>query len=147
MRTPSERIFFKWLQRVGAIKFNGNSETLDGYGNDADGVIEYETIVSVEELESKDDRSKSYRLGNKLYTWKGGEWRSRVLVSKTVQYIGTIDMINNVNIDFDSFNEIYLNIPANVGGSTEVYFNNIADANYEFGEVIDVDKDEFCKNP
>lgn len=145
MRTPSERIFFNWLQKVGAMKFNGSGkETLDGYGDDVN--IGYETLGSVSELETK-DRTKSYRIGNKLYTWKGGQWRSRVLVSKTVQYIGTIDMINNVNIDFDSFNEIYLNIPANVGGSTEVYFNNIADANYEFGEVIDVDKDEFCENP
>ena len=143
LRTPSERIFFNWLQKVGAIKFYGNKETLSGYGDDVD--ISYETLGSESELEYK-DRSKSYRIGNKLYVWKGGEWKSRVLVSKTVQYIGTIDMINNVNIDYDSFNEIYLNIPAGVGGSPDVYFDNIFDNNYEKGEIIDVDNDDYCKN-
>ena len=144
LRTPSERIFFNWLQKVNAIKFNGNSETLIGYGDDVD--IAYIILSSESELESA-DRTKSYRIGNKLYVWKGGAWRSRVLVSKTVQYIGTIDMINNVNIDYDSFNEIYLNIPAGVGGSTSVYFDsNVFDKNYEKGKIIDVDNDEYCDN-
>ena len=98
LRTPSERIFFNWLKKVGAIKFKNNSEILDGYGDD--------------------------------------------LVSKTVQYIGTIDMINNVSIDYDSFNEIYLNIPAGVGGS-EVKFLNAFDSNYENGNYIDVDNDDY----
>jgi uncharacterized coiled-coil protein SlyX len=145
LRTPSERIFFNWLQKVGAIKFDGGSETLRGYGDDIGDEIVYETATSVEELDSK-DRAKSYRIGNKLYTWKGGQWRSRVLVSKTVQYIGTIDMVNNVNIDFDSFNEIYLNIPAGVGGSEVVFDYNVYDSNYERGEIIDVSRDVYCDN-
>jgi hypothetical protein len=144
LRNPSERIFFNWLQKVKGIKFDGTTETLEGYGDDVD--INYETLGSIDELENK-DRSKSYRIGNKLYTWKSGAWRSRVLVSKTVQYIGTIDMINNVNIDYDSFNEIYLNIPAGVGGSTSVFFdNNVFDKNYEKGKSIDVDIDDYCDN-
>lgn len=143
LRTPSERIFFSWLQKVGAIKFYGGEETLDGYGDDAD--VGYEILYNESELSSK-DKTKMYRIGNKLYTWKGGEWRSRILVSKTVQYIGTIDMVNNVNIDYDSFNEIYLNIPAGVGGSTKIVFENVFDKNYEDGEIIDVDNDDFCTN-
>ena len=141
LRTPSERVFFSWLQKVGAIKFGTNGETLVGYGDDAD--IGYITVNSEFDLK---DKTKSYRIGNKLYVWKGGEWRSRVLVSNTVQYIGIIDMVNNVNIDYDSFNEIYLNIPSSVGGSTKVIFNNIFDANYEKGEKIDVDIDDYCTN-
>ena len=141
LRTPSERVFFSWLQKVGAIKFGTNGETLVGYGDDAD--IGYITVNSESDLK---DKTKSYRIGNKLYVWKGGEWRSRVLVSNTVQYIGIIDMVNNVNIDYDSFNEIYLNIPSSVGGSTKVIFNNIFDANYEKGEKIDVDIDDYCTN-
>lgn len=142
LRNPSERIFFNWLQKVGGIKFSNTVETLDGYGDDVD--ISYETLSSESQLPTTGN-NKSYRIGNKLYTWKGGQWRSRILVSKTVQYIGTIDMINNVNIDYDSFNEIYLNIPAGVGGSTSVYFdNNVFDSNYEKGEIIDIDVDEYC---
>lgn len=138
LRNPSERIFFNWLQKVGAIKFNGNSETLEGYGDDAD--IGYEIVSDESEFV---DKTKYYRIGNKLYMWKGGEWRSRILVSKTVQYIGLIEMINNVNIDYDSFNEIYLNIPAGVGGSTKIVFNNIFDKNYQNGQIIYIDDDDF----
>ena len=140
LRTPSERIFFNWLQKVGAIKFKNSSEILEGYGDDSD--VSYEILGSESQLPSTND-DNIYRIGNKLYTWKGGEWRSRVLVSKTVQYIGTIDMINNVNIDYDSFNEIYLNIPSGVGGSVDIVFDNIFDENYEKGNDIDVDDDEY----
>ena len=143
LRTPSERIFFNWLQKVGAIKFSGKNETLSGYGH-ADSEGEYISLDDVSKLDTA-DKTKNYRIANKLYVWKGGEWRSRVLVSKTVQYIGTIDMINNVNIDYDSFNEIYLNIPAGVGGSTNVYFDyNVFDNNYEKGEIINVALDKYC---
>jgi hypothetical protein len=140
LRNPSERIFFNWLQKVGAIKFNGTSETLVGYGDDVD--ISYESLGSEAELEYK-DKTKSYRIENKLYTWKGGQWRSRILVSKTVQYIGTIDMINNVNIDYDSFNEIYLNIPAGVGGTTDVNFTSKQDdIYYKSNEKIYIEFDD-----
>ena len=143
LRTPSERIFFNWLQKVGAIKFSGKNETLNGYGH-ADSEGEYILLDDVSKLDTA-DKTKKYRISNKLYVWKGGEWRSQVLISKTVQYIGTIDMINNVNIDYDSFNEIYLNIPAGVGGSTNVYFDyNVFDNNYEKGEIINVALDEYC---
>jgi hypothetical protein len=141
LRNPSERIFFNWLQKVNAIKIEGGLETLKGYGYDIDPEFSYnEDYNSVEEL-STADRTQSYRIGNKLYTWKGGEWRYRILVGKTVQYIGTIDMVNNVDIDGDSFNEIYLNIPAGVGGSPNVYFENVEDDNYKYGEVISVDSE------
>ncbi len=146
LKTPSERIFFNWLQKVGAIKFDGNdglgyNESLSGYGVDSD--IEYINISNISQL-PESGNGNSYRLGNKLYTWKGGEWRSRILVSKTVQYIGTIDMVNNVNIDYDSFNEIYLNIPSGVGGS-DVVFNNVFDEkNYVRGKIINVKNDMYC---
>ena len=149
LRTPSERIFFNWLHKVGAIRFNGesesnNEESLDvlKYGTDADGEISYITLGSESELTGR-STDNYYRIGNKLYVWKGGEWRSRILVSKTVQYIGLIEMVNNVDIDCDSFNEIYLNIPAGVGGSTKILFNNVFDKNYQKGKIIDIDNDDF----
>ena len=146
LRTPSERIFFNWLQKVGGIKFNGKSETLSGYKEDIDSNITYEVLSNESELSTK-DKTKYYKIGNKLYAYKSGAWRSKVLVSKTVQYIGSIDMINNVNVDNDSFNEVYLNIPAGVGGSSDIVFeNDVFDTNYSKGETIDVDNDDYCDN-
>ena len=143
LRNPSERIFFNWLQKVGAIKFNGRNESLLGYGDDVVD-IEYNTSLNDESQLPESGNNIIYKIGNKLYTWKGGEWKSRVLVSKTVQYIGTIDMINNVDIDSDSFNEIYLNIPAGVGGSEVKFEKDVFDRNYQNGAVIDVSFDEYC---
>lgn len=146
LKTPSERIFFNWLEKVNAIKFGDNRETLYGYSHDVEDGL-YEKLNFESELLSKDrDKTKSYIIDNKIYVYKGGEWKSRVLVSNTVQYIGTIDMVNNVNIDFDSFNEIYLNIPAGVGRSTDVVFESVFDNNYERGEEINVKNDVYCKN-
>ena len=135
LRTPSERIFFNWLQKVGGIKFSGISETLNGYGSD----ITYDETLGGESFLETADKSKSYRIGNKLYIYKGGEWKIKVLLSDTVQYIGTIDMVNNVNIDYDSFNEIYLNIPSGVGKSETISFNNVYDDNYRKGRIISVE--------
>jgi hypothetical protein len=145
LRTPSERIFFNWLQKVGAIKFNGDSETLEGYGVENINISYNDKLSDVSQLPSKGNDT-IYRINNKLYVWRGGEWRSRVLISDTVQYIGTIDMVNNVDIDNDTFNEIYLNIPAGVGKSDVKFKINQFDKNYENGEIIDVSKDIYCDN-
>ena len=79
----SEKVFFNWLQKVGAIKFT-ESGTLEDYNTLAD---------------------------------------------RTVQYIGNIDVMNTVDINGDSFEELYIHIPSTVGASTSVYFRT--------GEITD----------
>ena len=41
---------------------------------------------------------------------------------RTVQYIGNIDIMNTVEINGDTFEELYIHIPSTVGASTSVYF-------------------------
>lgn len=72
----SEKVFFNWLQKVGAIKFT-ESGTLEAYDTLAD---------------------------------------------RTVQYIGNLDVMNTVDINGDSFEELYIHIPSTAGASTSVYF-------------------------
>ena len=79
----SEKVFFNWLQKVGAIKFT-ESGTLEDYNTLAD---------------------------------------------RTVQYIGNLDVMNTVDINGDSFEELYIHIPSTVGASTSVYFRT--------GEITD----------
>jgi len=96
----SEKIFWNWMQKVGAIKFN------DG-GTEEDW--------------------NSYR-------------------ERTVQYIGDIDVMNTVDINGESFEELYIHIPSTVGASTNIYFRtgnqtdnkNYLDKNYPIsgGETI-----------
>ena len=47
LRNPSERIFFNWLQKVGAIKFAGDVESLNGYGDDVVGVSYDTSLIAV----------------------------------------------------------------------------------------------------
>ena len=72
----SEKVFFNWLQKVGAIKFT-ESGTLEDYNTLAD---------------------------------------------RTVQYIGNLDVMNTVDINGDSFEELYIHIPSTAGASSSVYF-------------------------
>lgn len=93
MTTVSEKVFFNWLQKIGGIQFNDNTES---YG---------------------------------------------VLADRTVQYIGDIDVMNTVEINGDTFEELYIHIPSTVGASSVVRFRygyetdnkNYLNKNYLFG--------------
>ena len=76
LTTVSEKVFWNWMQKVGAIKFN-ETGTLEEYDNIHD---------------------------------------------RTVQYLGSLDMMNAVDIDGDTFEEIYIHVPSTAGASTNVYF-------------------------
>lgn len=76
LTTVSEKVFWNWMQKIGAIKFNETG--------------------TLEEFETYRDR--------------------------TVQYLGNIDIMNAVEINGDSFEELYIHIPSTVGASTTVYF-------------------------
>lgn len=76
LTTVSEKIFWNWMQKVGAIEFNGDKEK---------------------------------------YT---------KLEDRTVQYIGNIDVMNTVENDGDSYEELYIHIPSSVGASTDVLFRD-----------------------
>ena len=76
LTSVSEKVFWNWMQKVGAIKFN------------EEGTMEEASSLS----------------------------------SRTVQYIGNLDVMNTVEIGGDSYNELYIHIPSTVGASTNVYF-------------------------
>lgn len=46
------------------------------------------------------------------------------LSDRTVQYIGNIDVMNTVEVNGDTFEELYLHIPSTVGASPKVYFRD-----------------------
>lgn len=99
LTTVSEKVFWNWMQKVGAIKFN--------------------------ESGTEEDWS--------LYA------------DRTVQYIGNIDVMNTVEINGDSFEELYIHIPSTAGASTSVYFRtgemtdnkNYLNKNYPVANTID----------
>ena len=100
LKSTSERIFFKWLRQIGAIRFK-NSSSSDKYGK----------TLYEEDVESYYEKYDVYQ-------------------DRTVQYIGDIDVTNQVEVFGDSFGEIFLYIPGRHGASEKVLFRKITDVNY-----------------
>lgn len=107
-RTVSERVFFKWLKEVGAIRFRQatNSELAINTGGGTSFGARY-----VEEDESYDID------GNYIY-------------ERVVKYIGNINVINSIKNNSNSYSEVYVHIPTNHGSTKDVLFDAIADNNY-----------------
>lgn len=108
LRTPAERVFFNWLQKVDGIEFE--------YGN-RESNLYYE------------------KCGNLSYDPIDSSTHTNYVNNRTVKYIGNIDVVNNVEIGGDIYSEIYLHIPSSVGASYEVRFNTITDDNYNGGDI------------
>ena len=50
--------------------------------------------------------------------------------NRVVKYIADIDVINSVRNKDNSYSEIYIHVPTNVGTTPTILFNSIADNNY-----------------
>ena len=98
--TVSERVFWKWLKEAGAIRFR-----------DAN-VLEKNTNVL-----GTDKRFVETESATSTY-------------KRVVQYIGDIDVVNTVKSSDNSYSEVYVHIPTNVGTTPHVMFKSVKDDNY-----------------
>jgi len=104
--TVGERVFWKWLKELGAIRFqNANSleKNTNVLGTDA---------RFVEKPETKS-------------TYK-----------RVVKYIADIDVVNTIKSADNSYTEVYIHVPTNVGTTPHVLFKSISDDNYYAGMTI-----------
>ena len=75
------------------------------------------------------------------------------ILDRTVQYLGNIDIINQVDVNGDTFGEVYLYIPSDVGATPNVYFRTLVDTQerktnyqddlYRWNSEIIVGRDNF----
>ena len=105
-RTVSERVFFKWLKELGAIRFLKTQLT------SSDASPRY-----IEERESN-----TYH--------------------RVVKYVGEIDYINNFSGAANTYSEVYVHIPTEVGDFSDVYFSSVSDTNYTHGMSIGRNTDD-----
>ena len=98
--TIAERVFWKWLKELGAIRFQ-----------DANAI---EKNVSI--------------LGNEPRFVEKSETNSTY--NRVVKYIGDIDVVNSLKSKDNSYTEVYIHVPSNVGTTPHVLFKSISDANY-----------------
>jgi hypothetical protein len=105
--TVAERIFFKWLKELGAIRFrDSNNNEKNPNLND---------VRFVEE-----DSSIS---GQRRY-------------QRVVEYVGNIDVTNSVQKSGQSYSEVYINVPTRVGNTPTILFESKADDNYQPDMII-----------
>jgi hypothetical protein len=106
-RSVAERVFFKWLKEIGAVRFRDASTT-------------EKSVTAPSNIYTEEDTATS---GTRRY-------------SRVVEYLGDIDVTNNVDKGGQAYTEIYFNVPSRVGNTPTVLFNSISDANYMPNMVI-----------
>jgi hypothetical protein len=98
--TISERVFWKWLKELGAIRFQ-----------DANALEKNITTLGLEpRFVEKTETNSTYK--------------------RVVKYVGDIDVVNSIKSNINSYTEVYIHVPQNVGSTPYVLFKSIKDDNY-----------------
>ena len=104
----SERVFWKWLKELGAIRWRDSNNT--------------EVIQTLPTGQSR---------------WSEA-WSSedQTTYNRVVKYIGDIDVVNSLRSNANTYSELYIHVPTSVGVTPTVLFNSVPDVNYGPGMVI-----------
>lgn len=104
----SERVFWKWLKELGAVRWRDANNT--------------EVIQTLP-------------VGDKRWA---EDWfdPTQSTYNRVVKYIGEIDVVNSVRNKDNSYSELYIHVPTNVGSTPTVLFKSVPDENYGPGMLI-----------
>lgn len=103
-RTVSERLFWKWLKEIGALRFREANTT-------------EVSNLAVGQRFVEEDTSDGTTTGGIQY-------------NRIVKYIGEIDVVNSVRHVANTFTEFFCHIPTKDGNSPVVLFKSVSDENY-----------------
>lgn len=103
-RTVSERLFWKWLKELGALRFREANPT------------EVSNLTVGQRFVEEDDSDGSITGG--------------IEYNRVVKYIGEIDVVNSVRHVANTFTEFFCHIPTKDGNSPVVMFKSVSDENY-----------------
>lgn len=104
--TVSERVFWKWMKELGAIRYT-----------DANNL--QKNVVTLGKTKRFVERAET----NSTY-------------NKVVKYIADIDATNSIKSNDNSYTEIYIHIPTSVGSTPYVLFESVKDDNYKPGMTV-----------
>lgn len=104
--TISERIFWKWLKEIGAIRYRTATDT--------------ESTTTNRYVEENDNDSN---FDNDLY-------------DKVIKCVGEIDMEGSNRSGANSFKEVYVYVPTNAGSTPKILLKSVSDINYKPSMVI-----------
>ena len=118
----SERVFFKWLKEIGAIRWrNSNSTEVSGALNQINVTYDSAGLPITQ---------KRYVEGDEPIGTTGSYGMTGAKYNRVVQYIGNLDIVNSVKNSTNTYSEVYVYIPTRDGNSPTVLFKNIVDTNY-----------------
>jgi hypothetical protein len=117
----SERIFFKWLKEIGAIRFRAANST------EVASTLNQNTVTIVDDLPVT---QKRYVEGNATAGTTGAYGLTGSFYNRVVQYVGSLDIVNSVTNNNNSYSEVYVYVPTAAGNTPTVLFKNVVDKNY-----------------
>lgn len=117
----SERVFFKWLKELGAIRFRPANS------NEVASTLDQNTVVIVDGLPQT---QKRYVEGDVTPGTTGAIGMTGSVYNRVVQYIGDLNIVNSVSNNSNSYSEVYVYIPTAAGNTPTVLFKNVVDSNY-----------------
>jgi len=117
----SERIFFKWLKEIGAIRWRAANSS------EVSPALDQNTVTVVNDLPLT---QKRYVEGDATAGTTGSYGMTGATYNRVVQYIGNLDIVNSVKNSNNSYSEVYVYIPTKDGNTPYVLFKNIVDVNY-----------------
>jgi hypothetical protein len=117
----SERIFFKWLKEIGAIRWRQASSS------EVSSSLNQNTVTIVNDLPVTQRR---YVEGDATPGTTGSFGMTGGYYNRVVQYVGNLDIVNSVKNSTNTYSEVYVYIPTKDGSTPTVLFKNVVDANY-----------------
>lgn len=122
-KTVSERVFWKWMKEIGAVRFRSanNNEVVSSLDQVNTSIIDGFPFSEKRWTEEDD-----YLTGN-------GTPIPRY--ERVVKYIGECDIVNSVQNNVNSYSEVYIHVPTNDGGTPYTLFKTSSDINYYPGKT------------
>lgn len=117
----SERIFFKWLKEIGAIRYSAADST------EVSPALDQNTVTIVNDVPIT---QKRYVEGDAPYGTTGAYGMTGAPYNRVVQYVGNLDIVNSVKNSTNAYSEVYVYIPTKDGNTPYVLFKNVTDKNY-----------------
>jgi hypothetical protein len=117
----SERVFFKWLKELGAIRFQPASST------EVASTLNQNSIVVTNNIPIT---QKRFVEGDPVAGVTGSFGLTGAVYNNVVQYVGELDIVNSVRNENNAYTEVYVYVPTKDGSTPTVLFKNVVDQNY-----------------
>lgn len=117
----SERVFFKWMKELGAMRFK--PAPLDVVSN----ALDQNTVTIIDNLPVTEKR---FVEGDPDTGLTGSYGLTGANYDRVIQYIGNLDIVNSVKNNNNAYSEVYIHVPTKDGNTPTVLLKNVVDSNY-----------------